>query len=107
MFEERAEESAVLKLLADVGIHILGCHAGGRQIGWGVARMRGRHEGDVPAEGEILEQLGSVEVVLESMGPSLKIEGLVWERDLEAVHVGGCSGQTLGGKDPPDVLVVD
>ena len=107
LFEEGAEESTVLKLLADVGVHILGCHAGGGQIGGGVAWIRGGHERDVPAEGEVLEQLRAVEVVLESMGPSLKVEGLVWEGDPEAVHVGRSSGQTLSGEDPPDVLVVD
>ena len=61
-------------------------------------------EGEIPAEGKVLDKLGPVEVVPEGVRPGGDVEGLVGQRYSETVHV--CR-KMLGGKDPTDVLCVD
>ena len=56
------EEGAVAELLGDVGGHIVGGQVCGGKVDLGVAWRRRGREGYVPAEREVVEQLGSVEV---------------------------------------------
>ena len=100
-----SEESAELQLLLDVGGDIAGGQTGGGEVGFGVARLGRRSEGDVPAKREVLEEGISVEVGPKSSPPDRYVEGWGWERDAEAVDIGG-SAESDGSRDPVDVTLL-
>ena len=101
-FIKWAEESTELEFLFDVGGNVTGGQVGGGEVGLGVARLRWRHEGDVPAKSEVLEEGVCIKVGPESSPPDRNVEGWERERDAKAVDIGG-SAESDGSRDPVDV----
>ena len=74
-FVEWAEESTELQLLLDVGGDITGGQSSRGKVGFGVARLGRRHEGDVPAKSEVLEEGFCIKVGPECRSPGGNVEG--------------------------------
>ena len=72
---ERAEEGAKGELLCDVGVHVLGGQAGRGEVGRGVARRRRGQEGNIPAEGEVVEEGSGIKIGPEDSLPDRYVEG--------------------------------
>ena len=70
-----------------------------------MAGLGGRDEGNVPAEREIVQELGSVEVGAESLLPGWNGEGWRWKGDAETVNVGGAAKMD-GGGDPMHITLL-
>ena len=98
-----SEKGAVAEFLLDVDIHVLPGEVGGGEVGCSMARIRWGQERDVPAKCEVPEDLWAVEVGPQVGLPFLKIEGVVGEGNLKAVHVCRMTGDGESSADPLDV----
>jgi hypothetical protein len=85
---KRADQCAILQLLVDVVVNTAGVLHGRGQVGCSILGMGLRHEGEVPAKPEGINQLFLVEIAAKSVFPWLWMNGDARQGDPRTVHVG-------------------